>query len=194
MHIARVGSIYATVSITIERFLTIKKQRNSENRFKSLLVVFPIFFAIAYNIPRFFELEATNDVNTTSIQVVNGSEIFNSTINTVNMNETTMVQNCTLNTTYIFEDMGYQGTKMRQSQLYIVLYIFWSKFLFIELIPWITVFVLNLLIWKKVQEFEAVRRTTLGIKQGKKYRQSMICLTIKLIQYLCLVGYAAFKI
>ena len=172
MHIARVGSIYATVSITIERFLSIKRQQNFENRFKSLLVGFPIFFAITYNIPRFFELETTTDNgNYDMTQVLDGQQRSNRTKESNDFNETTIAQNCTLNTTYIVEDLGYQGTEMRQNQLYIVLYIFWSKFLFIELIPWVTVFILNLLIWKSVRKFEIIRRTTLGIENGMNSNQ-----------------------
>ena len=172
MHIARVGSIYATVSITIERYLSIKRPQNLENRFKSLLVVFPIFFAIIYNIPRFFELETTNDNGKYDMmQFLDDQQRSNTTKESNGFNETTIAQNCTLNTTYIVEDLGYQGTEMRQSQLYIVLYIFWSKFLFIELIPWVTVFILNLLIWKSVREFEIMRRTTLGIKNGMNFNQ-----------------------
>ena len=172
MHIARVGSIYATVSITIERFLSIKRPQNLDYRFKTLLVGFPIFFAITYNIPRFFELETTTDNgNYDTIQIVDDPQISNRTKEFNDISETTTHQNCTLNTTYIVEDLGYQGTEMRQSQLYIVLYIFWSKFLFIELIPWVTVFILNLLIWKSVREFEMIRRKTLGIKNGTNFKQ-----------------------
>ena len=167
VHIARVGSIYTTVSITIERYLSIQRPQTSDDRFKSVLVVFPIFFAIAYNIPRFFELEATVDgMGVETIEVLNDSITLNNSKNSLHVNNTTIVQNCTLNTTYIVEDVGYQGTRMRQHPLYIVLYIFWSKFLFIELIPWCTVFVLNLLIWEKVREFERIRRTSLGIHNG----------------------------
>ena len=172
MHIARVGSIYATVSITIERFLSIKRPQNLEYRCKSLLVCFPIIFAITYNIPRFFELETTTDSGKyDTIQIVDDVQTSNRTNEFNDINETTIIQNCTLNTTYIVEDLGYQGTEMRQSQLYIVLYIFWSKFLFIELIPWVTVFILNLLIWKSVREFEIIRRTALGITNGMNSNQ-----------------------
>ena len=167
MHIARVGSIYTTVSITIERYLSIRRPHTPDDRFKSALVAFPIFFAFTYNIPRFFELEATvDDTGQELVEVLNDTKILDNPNNFIYVNDTSIVQNCTLNTTYIVEDLGYQGTRMRQHPLYIVLYIFWSKFLFIELIPWCTVFVLNLLVWKKVREFEAIRRTTLGIQNG----------------------------
>ena len=97
MHIARVGSIYATVSITIERFLSIKRQQNFENRFKSLLVGFPIFFAITYNIPRFFELETTTDNEKHDIiQVLDGQQGSNRTKESNDFNETTIAQNCTM--------------------------------------------------------------------------------------------------
>ena len=179
VHIARVGSIYTTVSIAIERFLSMKRQYSSETRFKSILVGFPIFFAITYNIPRFFELETIprffelettiNDTYFSNKAAINGSEIYYNSEEFVGVNDTTVLVNCTLNKTYVVEDLGYGGTLMRQNYLYIVFYIFWSKFIFIELIPWVTVFVLNLLIWKKVREFEAIRRGSLGIQSGMKF-------------------------
>ena len=156
-----------------------KRQHSSEARFKSPLVGFPIFFAITYNIPRFFELETIprlfeleptiNDTHFSIKQAPNDWEIFNNAEEFAGVNETTIFVNCTLNKTYVVEDLGYEGTLMRQNYLYIVFYIFWSKFIFIELIPWVTVFVLNLLIWKKVREFEAIRRGSLGIQSGMKF-------------------------
>ena len=41
-------------------------------------------------------------------------------------------------------------TSMRQSPLYIALYIFWSKFIFVELIPYVTIIVLNSMIMAKI--------------------------------------------
>ena len=156
-----------------------KRQYSSETRFKSILVGFPIFFAITYNIPRFFELETIprffelettiNDTYFSNKAAINGSEIYYNSEEFVGVNNITVLVNCTLNKTYVVEDLGYGGTLMRQNYLYIVFYIFWSKFIFIELVPWVTVFVLNLMIWKKVREFEAIRRESLGIQSGMNF-------------------------
>ena len=99
--------------------------------------------AIIYNIPKFFELEtvevvyfnATYDENpmTTGASFINGSHgIENDNGVDVVRNETTVV-----------EDLGYRGTPMRLNHWYYVLYVFWSKFLIVELVPWLTLIILN---------------------------------------------------
>ena len=55
-HIGRVGSVFVTVSVTIERYYSVCRP-TSEFRFKWLLIPLPIICAFMYNIPKFFELE-----------------------------------------------------------------------------------------------------------------------------------------
>ena len=64
---------------------------------------------------------------------------------------------------------GLRATPMRQNRWYIIFYSVVSKLLLVEIIPWITVIVLNYLIWKKIQEFQANRQRVMGkqSKQGK---------------------------
>ena len=62
---------------------------------------------------------------------------------------------------------GLRATPMRKNRWYIIFYSVVSKLLLVEIIPWITVIVLNYLIWKKIQEFQANRQRVMG-KQSKK--------------------------
>ena len=57
-HIARVGSVLATLTVTIERFIAVvyPLKRMTKNSSISLMK-FSIFIAIVYNVPRFFEFE-----------------------------------------------------------------------------------------------------------------------------------------
>ena len=59
VHVARVGGVLATVTVTIERFVAVmfplKRLRNA----KPLLCIC-ILGAIVYNIPRFFEIRCTS--------------------------------------------------------------------------------------------------------------------------------------
>ena len=155
-HIGRVGSVFVTVAITVERYLSVCYP-NIECRGKSLLVPIPLIFAIIYNLPKFFELEATpkNDEN--------GNKIFNQSTNYNIFYEDHYQENITQ---YV-EDIGYRGTALRLNHWYVVLYVFWSKFLFVDILPWVTVIVLNICIWRKIRDFRRFRRETLRKQDGK---------------------------
>ena len=155
-HIGRVGSVFATVAITVERYLSVCHP-NLECRGKLLLVPIPIVFAIIYNIPKFFELEATpqNDENS--------NKIFNQSTNHTIIYDDQYQKNIT----QIVEDIGYRGTALRLNHWYVVLYVFWSKFLLVDIFPWITVIVLNICIWRKIKDFKRIRRETLRKENGK---------------------------
>ena len=57
---------------------------------------------------------------------------------------------------------GYQTTELRNSSWYIIYYVFWSKFLLVEIIPWISVIVLTILTSQKIKQFQANRNRLLG--------------------------------
>ena len=125
-------------------------------RGKCLLVPIPVGLAIIYNIPKFFELEAT----TKNYEKANESNYQLIT------NETFYDDHNQINLTQEIEDIGYRGTALRLNHWYVVLYVFWSKFLLVEIIPWVTVIVLNVCIWKKIKEFKRIRRETLRKEEG----------------------------
>ena len=51
LHIARTGSVYVTVAVTIERYFAIV-QPLKEFKMKKALLPFAVIFAILYNIPK----------------------------------------------------------------------------------------------------------------------------------------------
>ena len=55
LHIGVLGSILATVSIAIERYITVCHPTSTFSR-KNLLITVPISIALLYNIPKFFEI------------------------------------------------------------------------------------------------------------------------------------------
>lgn len=57
---------------------------------------------------------------------------------------------------------GYQTTELRNSSWYIIYYVFWSKFLLVEIIPWISVIVLTILTSRKIKQFQENRHRLLG--------------------------------
>ena len=55
-HIGRVGSVFVTVSVTIERYFAIVHPLK-HFRGKKYLLLIPSLIAIVYNIPKFLEFE-----------------------------------------------------------------------------------------------------------------------------------------
>ena len=51
-----------------------------------------------------------------------------------------------------------QDTAMRQNPIYITYYIFWSKFIFVEIIPYLTIMILNSMIISKIYKSNRFRR------------------------------------
>ena len=159
-HVGRVGSVMLTLSITIERYITVCHPRCSFTS-ASLLLPLPIIFAIVYNIPKFFELKT---------EMVHEPPSLGTDTNGANFTDTIDLHNKTYEPDY---ELGYSyvlvlGTEMRQNPWYILLYVFWSKFVFIELIPYILMVVMNIQIWKGTQDFARIRRTVLQIDEGKQ--------------------------
>ena len=118
--ISRTGSVYLTVSVTLERYFAIVRPL-APFRIKKYLLIMAITLAIAYNIPRFFELER---------------DVFPLT------NETMVV-----------------GTELRRNEIYNTYYLFWSKIIILEMIPYFTIVILNALIIKQILGSQKFRKS-----------------------------------
>ena len=182
-HIGRVGSVVLTLSISIERYCSVCHS-TCTFRAKSLLIILPVAFAIIYNIPKFFELtsetvyneicenEAFTHKNTsvhgelslsTQYDVTEASTIGDQ-VNVSYQKEMNLAANCVNESTI---DIGV--TDLRRNPLYVFIYLFWSKFLLVEIFPYILMIVTTIFILRKIQEFARIRRNALGINDGKLY-------------------------
>jgi hypothetical protein len=56
----------------------------------------------------------------------------------------------------------YVITKLRKNHWYIILYVFGSEVIFVEILPWITVIILNLLTWRSIKTFQQNRARFAG--------------------------------
>ena len=56
---------------------------------------------------------------------------------------------------------GFRTTELRNNPWYIIFYVFWAKFLLVELIPWVAVIVLTVMTSRKIQQFQANRERLL---------------------------------
>ena len=96
---------------------------------------FSIFFisSILYNIPKFLEFEWSE------VRLIQKyfSKIYLYTL---------LMQN------------GLVETSLRSNKAYTIYYIFWSKFLVVELVPYLTILILNIRIIKKIYKSNQFRR------------------------------------
>ena len=57
---------------------------------------------------------------------------------------------------------GYRTTWLRNNSWYIIFYVFWSKFILVEVLPWFTVIILTILTSRKMKEFQVTRDRLIG--------------------------------
>ena len=198
-YIGRVGSVAVTVSISIERYVNCFYP-NEDMAIKTLLVPIPIFFAILYNVPKFFELASCNKTNNLQDYFTNSTHKFTFPfhLNHINISDDTIRPygvglnlNVTTNLSknifpiipinhiyeinqFQFDDGninemtmdscpdGYRTTWLRNNWWYIIFYVFWSKFILVELIPWFTVIILTISTSRKMKEFQVMRDRLIG--------------------------------
>ena len=85
--------------------------------------------------------------NLTEIPILNITSLFPQN------NETGAIEQC--------DSSGIRPTLLRKNPQYIIFYIFWSKIILIEVVPWIMVIVLNILTWNGLRRFQQNRREIL---------------------------------
>ena len=193
VNIGRVGSVGATVSITIERYLSICHSHKTCVG-KPLLLIIPSMFAVFYNIPKFFELLAcdqTHEFQNSTLPNLTTYVIDDETNDSISIQtpeNATVYMECT--------PEGLRATPMRSNRWYIIFYSVLSKLLLVEIIPWVAVIVFNYLIWKKIREFQARRERLLAnsksqqnTNQGIEFIYHFSYYTCVDIKHLCIVLY-----
>jgi len=194
VNIGRVGSVGATVSITIERYLSICHSHKTCVG-KPLLLIIPSMFAVFYNIPKFFELLACDRIPQTQKNVIvnytSSSSSYHHGVDNITFdNNSIVIDNATVYMECTPE--GLRATPMRSNRWYIIFYSVLSKLLLVEIIPWVAVIVFNYLIWKKIREFQARRERLLAnsksqqnSNQGKAGQQTRILWGMVLVFIFC---------
>ena len=118
-HVGRVGSVFLTLSVTIERYYSVCHPLRPFGA-KRLLLPSAVIFTLVYNVPKFFE----------------------------------------------FKLGSIESTWLRRDAWYAFVYVFASKFVLIELAPYVVLVVLNYLIWRRVKRLVDMR-TECGIDSGE---------------------------
>ena len=154
-----------TVSISIERYCSVCHKQTS-NFGSYFLLPISILFSLLYNIPKFFELIPCTEENETQL-IPGRNEAFISSNNSYNisLDKYENIDNYhSLNHTNesFCDPNGMQATPLRKNSWYIIFYTVLSKLIFVELIPWITVIVLNYCTWRQLKKFHAARERAFG--------------------------------
>ena len=138
-HLSRVGSVFTTLSISIQHFIVLKCY-SKERKIGGLLLPISWATAIIFNIPKFYEFKTTPTLlvevgkNGTIIPLV---EISNAT-DFLPMDR----KDYTFHETYTDE--------LRKNSIYVLLYLFWARLILIELIPYILTITINVVVRQRL--------------------------------------------
>ena len=61
-----------------------------------------------------------------------------------------------------------ESTQLRQDPVYVSIYVFWSKFIMIEIIPYFSIFIMNIIIAIKLSQSSQFRKRFLSRRRKRK--------------------------
>ena len=156
---------FLIMSISAERYLAVKKpiQFNITKVKNSIRIHFLTFIlpalvlAALFNIPKFFEVELVK------------IEAFNTEENTTE------------------EIYDYKITSLRRDPKYIFYYIHTARLVVMGILPFLSLLVINTLIFRKIQKSNRTRESSLKLqkKQMKSRSQSIILIIIVIVYLIC---------
>ena len=144
-HVARVGSVFTTVSIPIQH-LMLTNFPSQEQRCGRYLHAFAWAIAIIFNIPRFFEFKTTPTI---LVEIERNSSIMRLDHFS---NASSMIGDD--GTVHKFHESYEQD--FRKTALYVQVYLFWCKLLFIEVIPYVIMISVTVLVRQKLLRLSVV--------------------------------------
>ena len=156
--IAMTGSIYSKVAITIERYLIVCHPFYvMSHRWKAKLYILPIItFSVVYNLPKFFEIQTTVTGSTSKLV----DEGDNTTMNELQDNKES--NNSTMEEEYTY---GIKPTLLRQNFDYILMYMIWTNFVLMGVIPFTLLIALSALTLKGLKEHLSQQSEVYGMVQ-----------------------------
>ena len=136
--IFRTGSIYFTLALSIERYLVLCRPLlyNSKSWITKGVKVGCILFSITFNLPKFFEFEWGTEKN-----LINGTLEEDDALSLI-------------------------STSLMKNNLYIEIYLFWFDLIFHGLIPFTTLIVLNVFVFKEMKRYK--KKVNANTKEGQK--------------------------
>ena len=73
-------------------------------------------------------------------------------------NKTIVFEEATTNNNNLCDPYGTRPTNLRNNKWYIIFYVFLSELVLVEILPWITVIILNISTWKGITRFQKKRQ------------------------------------
>jgi hypothetical protein len=165
------GSIYFTMAITVERYLTVCHPfYKLSHEWPARYYVIPIFcFSFLYNIPKFFELKTSyppdltlNNVTTNETSVIVDYIHNTSTISYIETDDPNFY-----NETEEFGnpyDYGILPTDLRLNTHYYNIYCMWLNFILMGLGPYVILITLNTLMLLRLKEMQREREIEHGVQ------------------------------
>ena len=145
-----------------------------QSRYKHMLFPLPIAFAVLYNIPKFFETVkcSEEEIYRTMIGDLSSNPIRDNDTNNDTHNDThvQIYFNRVNETIWLSKEGLLEGdaslcdpydtrtTSLRRNEWYIVFYVCLSELIFVEIVPWISVIVLNINTWRGMKRFQEKRQ------------------------------------
>jgi len=178
------GSIYLTVAITIERYFTVCHPYFMFSKsWPSLVYILPIvLFSVVYNLPKFLELHVITLYKTgagpSNLTVTNGSLPLQGDRAHPYQTSEENIYNGSLE---VFEKI--EPTPLRLNPLYIKVYLIYMNFIIHGIIPFITLILMNISIYKKVRMMQLQPRH--GVVQQREIRLTLISIAIVAVFILC---------
>nr|XP_053655706.1 FMRFamide receptor-like [Cherax quadricarinatus] len=150
--IAQTGSVYLTVTVTVERYIAVCRPLRARSlctygRAK-IYVISVAFFSIIYNFPRFWEVsyEECYVMNERFVIVV--------------------------------------ASELRQNQYYIQIYIMWMYLIVMYLVPFLSLMVFNVFIYREVRAANHERRQLSRLQQ-KEIGLAVMLLVVVTVFFVC---------
>ena len=145
-HIALTGSVYSKLSITIERYLIVCHPFYVwSHNWKARVYIIPIIiFSVVYNIPKFFEIE--------TIAIISGGNSSSNGINVTIDAYTNVVESSKNHSSEDKLKYGIKATELRLDLDYVSIYLIWTNFIVMCVIPFSILIALNSLTLKGLKK------------------------------------------
>lgn len=132
---AHVASVLLTLVVTLERFYSVCYPLQTP-KYRQYYVLTVLIFTLLYNIPRFFEVGVSIPPPSPPLTT------------TTDLDDGILQDNRTASDEYIPQLIP---TDLRNNWYYVQFYMFWSRLILIEVIPYSLMITMNYFIWKRIK-------------------------------------------